>query len=271
MQDIEPPLLITTAGYAQWKKGSSYARKHSAIFGIELVCAGNAELVQDGKRYLIQSGEAYLLRKNASHSYNTGPEGILLKRFITMEGSALDYLLRISNLWGLDRIRLRSPRRFADLLKKATALLAQNPPGVDILCSTLAYRILLELGHSVRPTLPPVIEKALEYIQQNLHCSLSTRDMCYCLGISQTHLNRLFRQHIQCSPVKFFLQQKLTWAGHLLRSTSLSIKEIAVIAGYDDPLYFSARFKKQFGISPKKFRHSTRKEGTIHKQESVMS
>jgi transcriptional regulator GlxA family with amidase domain len=93
-------------------------------------------------------------------------------------------------------------------------------------------------------------------MQQNLHRSLSTGELCYYLGISQTHFYRLFAQHIQCSPIRYFLKQKLTYAGHMLRSTSLSIKEIAVIAGYDDPLYFSARFKNQFGISPKNYRQT---------------
>ncbi len=256
LQDTEPPLLILSAGYARWVKGNNFTRTQSAIFGIELVCTGNAELVQDGRKYHIKEGEIYLLRRNVSHHYTTGPAGILFKRFVTMEGSALDYLLRIMNIWGRDHIRLRYPRKFASLLKQAAALLAKNPLDVDILCSNLAYRILLELSHSVRPNLPAVIEKAITYMQQNLHRSLSTEDLCYYLGISQTHFYRLFAQHIQCSPIKYFIQQKLTWAGHMLKSTSLSIKEIAVITGYDDPLYFSARFKKQFGISPKIYRYS---------------
>jgi len=256
LQDNEPPLLILTAGYSRWSKGDYYMRTRSKIFTVELVCSGNAELVQDGQKYLIQEGEVYLLRRNVSHRYTTGPAGILLKRFITIDGPGLDHLLRIMNLWGRDYIRLRSPRKFALLLKHAAIMLAEVPSDMDISCSSLAYRILLELSHSVRPTLPAVIEKALEYIQQNLHRSLSTGELCDFLGISQTHFNRLFSHHMQCSPINYFLQQKLKWAAHMVSHTSLSIKEIAVIAGYDDPLYFSARFKNQFGISPKNYRHS---------------
>lgn len=267
-QDIEPPLLILTAGYSRWSKGDYYMRKRSRIFTVELVCAGNAELVQDGQKYLIREGEVYLLRRNVSHRYTTGPAGILLKRFVTIGGPCLDHLLRIMNLWGRDHIRLRSPRKFAHLLKQAAVLVAGIPPDVDIFCSILAYRILLELSRSVRPTLPAVIEKALEYMQQNLHRSLSTGELCTFLGISQTHFNRLFSHHMQCSPISYFLQQKLKWAAHMVSHTSFSIKEIAVITGYDDPLYFSARFKKQFRISPKNYRHSLEELSPGIKSES---
>lgn len=256
LQDIEPPLLILTAGYSRWSKGDYYMRTLSRIFTVELVCAGNAELVQGDRKYIIQEGEVYLLRRNVSHRYTTGPAGFLLKRFVTIDGPGVDHLLRIMNLWGRDHIWLRSPRKFALLLKHAAIMLAEIPSDMDISCSSLAYRILLELSHSVRPTLPAVIEKALEYMQQNLHRSLSTGELCDFLGISQTHFNRLFTHHMQCSPIGYFLQQRLKWAAHMVSHTSLSIKEIAVITGYDDPLYFSARFKKQFGISPKNYRYS---------------
>jgi len=249
-----PPLIITIAGYGCWSSGNEQSRSNSQVFGIELVCAGNAEFVQDDRRYIIQKGEVYLLRRNVSHCYKTGPADILLKRFITIDGSTLNYLLRIMNLWGRDRIRLSNPNILAVLLKKATSLIAENPPDVDIKCSVLAYRILLELSHSLRPDLPAVIDNALTYMQQNLHRHLSTENLCGYLGISQTHFNRLFSQYMQSSPMRYFLQQKLTWAGHMLRHTSLSIKEIADRTGYSDPLYFSARFKKQFGISPGNYR-----------------
>lgn len=256
-QDIYiPPLLITLAGYGWWARGNEQYRSNSQVFGIELLRAGNAEFVQDGRRYIIQKGEVYLLRRNVSHRYTTGPADILLKRFITIDGSALDHLLRIMNLWGRDRIRVSNPNLLAGLLKKATSLIAESPPDVDIICSVLAYRILLELSHSLRPDLPTVIDNALTYMQQNLHHPLSTEDICDYLGISQTHFNRLFYQHMQSSPIRYFLQQKLTWAGHMLRHTSLSIKEIADRTGYYDPLYFSERFKKQFGVSPRNYRKS---------------
>jgi len=46
----------------------------------------------------------------------------------------------------------------------------------------------------------------------------------------------------------------MTRAGQLLRLTPNPIKEIAMEVGYSDPFYFSLRFKRHTGLSPKAFR-----------------
>jgi transcriptional regulator GlxA family with amidase domain len=48
--------------------------------------------------------------------------------------------------------------------------------------------------------------------------------------------------------------ERLNRARQLLGWTSLSIKEIAAEVGYHDPFYFSARFRKHLGKSPRAFR-----------------
>ena len=40
----------------------------------------------------------------------------------------------------------------------------------------------------------------------------------------------------------------------MLETTDNNISEIADLVGYDDPLYFSRLFRKQFGCSPSQFR-----------------
>jgi transcriptional regulator GlxA family with amidase domain len=49
-------------------------------------------------------------------------------------------------------------------------------------------------------------------------------------------------------------------ASQLLDFTNQSIKEIAFALGFDDPYYFSKRFRTIIGVSPKKYR-------TVRQQE----
>jgi AraC-like DNA-binding protein len=60
------------------------------------------------------------------------------------------------------------------------------------------------------------------------------------------------------SPIDYFQRQKLTWASRLLVHSFMSVKEIAFRLGYEDPLYFSARFKRTFGLGPREFRERGR-------------
>jgi AraC-like DNA-binding protein len=48
--------------------------------------------------------------------------------------------------------------------------------------------------------------------------------------------------------------QRINRARQLLELTAMSIKEIAAEVGYENPFYFSLRFKKQTGTSPRDYR-----------------
>lgn len=252
------PLLLQMAGYARWHVGETYERDRSTDFFVEYVQAGNVILIQNGKEYLVRPGEVYLLRKGASHCYSTGPAGFVLKRFVQIAGSGIDHYLRALELWDQDHVRLQNPHVFERLLKGVTTLLAQSPPDLDdqldVQLSCLMYQILLELNRAIQPSIPPIVEKVLTFMHKNLHRSLSRQEICEYTGLSMPYFNRVFSSYMHCSPISYFLEQKFNWTVQLLKTTSLSIKEIAYRAGFDDPLYFSAQFKKRFGVSPKEYR-----------------
>jgi AraC-like DNA-binding protein len=54
--------------------------------------------------------------------------------------------------------------------------------------------------------------------------------------------------------MKTFTLLKLQMARPLLVRTNLSISEIAVRCGFDNPLYFSRRFSALYGCPPSDFR-----------------
>jgi AraC family transcriptional regulator, arabinose operon regulatory protein len=263
------PLLLQMAGYARWGPGESYTRTHSTDFFVEYVCRGNVELRQNGRHYLIEPGEVYLLRKGVSHTYSTGPAGVVVKRFVQVAGSGIDHYLRALDLWNQDHIRPAEPQVVKHLLKQATTILARSPSEadaqLDVQLSCLMYQILLELNRAIQPSIPPVVEKALTFMHENLHRTLTRQEICAQVGLSMPHFNRLFSNYMHCTPIAYFLEQKYNWTVRLLKTTALSIKEIAYRVGFEDPLYFSAQFKKRFGVSPKDYR---RHEKDLSKRRS---
>ncbi len=252
------PLMIQNAGYARWGAGASFSRAASTEYFIEYVCAGNVRLVQNGSESLIGAKELYLLRKGSDHAYSTGPAGFVVKRFAQLGGTSLDYYLRSLGLWGKEHICPPAPRRFEQLLKQATTLLSRSfedqNAQIAVQLSCLAYQLLLELSRANQPAIPPLIERALTFIHDNLHRNLSRQEICEHVGASAPYFCRLFSEYMTCSPVAYFLEQRFNWTAQLLKTTSLSIKEISDRAGFESPLYFSAQFKKRFGFSPKQYR-----------------
>jgi len=99
-----------------------------------------------------------------------------------------------------------------------------------------------------------MIDDIILYMQQHLHEDLSLQDLCNYAHYSPSRFSSLFRQKTGYAPIDYFLQLKMQKASQLLDFTNKPIKEIASTFGFDDPYYFSRRFTKAIGMSPRKYR-----------------
>ncbi len=73
-----------------------------------------------------------------------------------------------------------------------------------------------------------------------------------CLSISQ--MNRLFGQTFKCSPQKFWEANRLTAICMALKSSEITIGEIADAFGFNNQSYFSRWFKQRTAFAPVEYR-----------------
>ena len=98
---------------------------------------------------------------------------------------------------------------------------------------------------------------AYEYILNNLdNKDISVNLIAEKTNITRGHLYKIFKEKLNMSPVQFITKCRIEESLILLRSTNLSIYEIAGRTGFKDPYYFSNVFKKATGISPVNYRKS---------------
>lgn len=83
-------------------------------------------------------------------------------------------------------------------------------------------------------------------------------DLAEELGVSPTYLARAFRQRYKVSPVQFRQELRLSAAARLLRSSSLSCKEVADRLGFPDVQTFTKAFARHHGQPPARFANSFR-------------
>jgi len=79
-------------------------------------------------------------------------------------------------------------------------------------------------------------------------------------SISIRSLNRRFKQATEKSPMQYLQQVRIENAQELLKTSNLSIAEVAYSVGYPDNSYFSALFRKAISVSPKEYRNLVRKK-----------
>jgi AraC-like DNA-binding protein len=81
------------------------------------------------------------------------------------------------------------------------------------------------------------------------------------IGITGTHLSRLFRQETGLGIREYSRRRRMRTAAVKLKSTALPIKHIAADLGYRGPADFFRQFKLQFKVTPCEFRILTRSRG----------
>jgi transcriptional regulator GlxA family with amidase domain len=96
------------------------------------------------------------------------------------------------------------------------------------------------------------------YMQEKFTQSLSIVSIAAMFDLSERTLTRRFQRAAGTTPWQYLLNLRLSEAESLLRTTNLSITEIAAEVGMVDLAHFSRQFKKANRLSPSEYRKAVR-------------
>jgi AraC family transcriptional regulator of arabinose operon len=94
------------------------------------------------------------------------------------------------------------------------------------------------------------IQKAVHYLAAHPGESFCLARLAALCALSPSRFSHLFSKELGITPQRFSERLRLECAHHLLVQTNLSISDIAADVGFEDPLYFSRRFRYAFGHAP---------------------
>ena len=132
------------------------------------------------------------------------------------------------------------------LFRKIIRELQQCKYGYEDYIASMFNTILLlvsrqqQEGENVEINIPEEIEAAVAYFNENYNTKISVEDYAESLHISTNWFIRNFKQYMKISPAQY-------------------IREIAEIVGYDNQLYFSRVFRKEYGVSSAQYRKKMEK------------
>jgi len=128
--------------------------------------------------------------------------------------------------------------------------------------AALARACLLRFAQHVQSIRPrgteapphPAYVRAREAASANYAELRDANDLARRAGVSTTQLRSLFRRHGSESPSRMIWRLKVEHAIQLLRSTGLTLGEVAAHCGYANPFHLSRAVKKHTGYSPRDMR-----------------
>ncbi len=126
---------------------------------------------------------------------------------------------------------------------------------------TMSRALAAQLACAINPGRPVVadiedrrLKRVINHIHDNLAQDLSLKDLAGIAAMSPYHFARAFKAATDASPLQYVINARVDWAKVLLRTTRLTVSQIAFRTGYADPGRFSRHFKHRVGVTPGAFR-----------------
>lgn len=97
------------------------------------------------------------------------------------------------------------------------------------------------------------VNQVIDYISANLHQPLQLDVIAGRICVSRRQLLRIMRSALDESLYAYMARQRMERAIMYMQTEEMTLAELAVRIGYDNPQSFSKAFRKLFGISPKTY------------------
>lgn len=260
---IQTAITPVTAGTL--KAGPNYEVRPRILPDYYLVwlTAGHGRLQSGEQNIPVKGGDLYLLFPNSVHAYQTDPYDLLEMFWIGFSGVSAKKMVESTGL--TPECPVISAFENAGLMS-ALHLLSQIPQEDSLgsyldacgkLLSVFSHILKVPSAHdasSDQKHFSALATIAHNYINTHYPEDISVAGISKQLGVSRVTLANLFRAELGQSPAEYIQYVRMKHAVSLLSHTDLPIAQISRKVGYDDPLYFSRVFAKNYGVPPTRFR-----------------
>lgn len=231
-----------------FQKGELHQNRTVSFSTLLLVFKGTLSFLEDGKRVNVKAGEYYIQEQGLRQ------EGVAIIDppmyfYIHFWGSFGDERGE-NNLPISGKIEIEELRSLCNTAISAGVGNLQNFDSQLFL-----YRVLNRLKSYNSPKRGDDIgARVAEYIENNAANINTLDDVCREFNYNKDYIIRRFKKRFNITPYQYIKFQKINFAKELLKTTNLTISEIASNCNFSDDTVFFRSFKSVVGISPKIFR-----------------
>ena len=153
----------------------------------------------------------------------------------------------------------------SQLIEQIIREVQEKPSGYTIVVRSLCAALLIELLRDyaasdteyVRDSYFHVICPALDYIHEHFMENVDVETLASACHMSQTHFRRIFKEQVGSSPLEFLHQTRILKSCALLRSSDMTVAEVASKVGYNSLCSFNRHFFDSMGSTPSTWRRSS--------------
>lgn len=211
----------------------------------------------------LSKGNMFLLFPGEWHNYSPDAETGWDEFWIGFQGSHIDYWLA-NNFFHREKpvYNVGIHSRIVELYQQAIQVAAEQKSGFQqILAGIVNY--LLGLAYSYDKNyvfetseILTQINRAKILITERFR-DIHPKEIAAELHMSYSNFRKIFKEYTGFAPAQYILEIRLTKSKELLANTTIPIKEIAYMMGFENYEYFFTVFKKKNGTTPTAYRQLT--------------
>lgn len=242
------PLLVLTAGIDHDQE-SVNRPNGSPWHHIYYVEKGQGILHTPEGQYILKEGHVYFFRGNMPvHYYRTTK--VFKSAWVTFVGKGVEDILEYYGAKNFAYVKSESIYPMMVNIFK----LVERKQQPDVLSRYLYELIIVMFNKINNANTPPSLIKAQQYIDQNYDHDISVLDIALHVGVSESLIYRLFKEHDSQTPMEYLKQVRIHEAQKLLiTDKKIQISKVSDACGFANAAYFCKVFKNEIGTSPKKY------------------
>jgi len=243
------------------------------------IVKGKGIQVIEQQEYMVSAGDVFVLQGNQKH-YFKDPLGIEIVNVMYTSSKQSNLISNsINKLGGYNALfilesRYRAQHHFKNKLHLNRSELAKmefilnsmimenknKQEGYKIILSNKLEELIVLLSRhysNLEATEAKAlvrIGKVIDFLESHYEEKIYLDQLAEMAFMSTRNFQRIFRKAVGSSPSNYIMQIRLQKARKMLRNTDIAISNIAHDTGFGDGNYFIKCFKKEFDITPIKFR-----------------
>lgn len=216
-------------------------------YSVNLVFSGNGELNIRGKKYPLKKGDMFFIAKGDEASVTLGDMEYAYIRFHGRRASEYYERLDISE----DRCVFEADERLMDFWNES--LYMAESGNLDLLSEAVILYSFAKLQPRKKEEndIVSMVVRIMSEKFTDADFSLST--VAERLGYNAKYISALFKKEKGISFTAYLCEMRIKHAIFLMEQGVVSVKNVAILSGFGDALYFSKVFKKATEMTPKEY------------------
>lgn len=238
------------------KSPTWFREERNRYYLITVIPEGEIRYRSDERDFLVKGNRVLIIPQGTAFYFETTRKAFYHKLSLFVLGVNLSAIVETMGLNRMETIAVPDIAAVIAEMRAIDALLVshrtEDMPEMAGRTFALLNRLsMMKRGQDENSML---FQMAKARLSSDFEHPLNIADLAAELRVSQSTVDRMFRDKIHISPRNYRIKCKIETAKELLQNTDLSSKEISVRLGYCNQFHFSNEFSRLVGISPNRYR-----------------